>query len=48
MDDNIFLNILIIFNISNIDKEVNKELTEDDLIEDRIILECFLKCFKWF
>ena len=26
MDDNTFLNILIIFNISNIDKEVNKEL----------------------
>ena len=35
MDDNTFLNILIIFNISNIDKEVNKELPEDDLIEDR-------------
>ena len=42
----IFLNILIIFNISNIDKEVNKELPEDDLIEDRNMLECFLKCFK--
>ena len=27
-----FLNILIIFNFSNIDKEVNKELREDDLI----------------
>ena len=40
------LNILIIFNISNIDKEVNKELPEDDLIEDRNMLECFLKCFK--
>ena len=25
----------MIFNISNIDKEVNKELPEDDLIEDR-------------
>ena len=48
MDDNTFLNILLIFNISNIDKEVNKELPEDDLIEDRNILECFLKCFKWF
>ena len=46
MDDNTFLNILIIFIISNIDKEVNKELPEDDLIEDRNILECFLKCFK--
>ena len=33
---------------SNIDKEVNKELPEDDLIEDRNMLECFLKCFKWF
>ena len=32
---NYFLNILIIFNISNIDKEVNKELPEDYLIEDR-------------
>ena len=30
----------------NIDKEVNKELPEDDLIEDRNMLECFLKCFK--
>ena len=48
MDDNTFLNILIIFNISNIDKKVNKELPEDDLIEDRNMLECFLKCFKWF
>ena len=48
MDDNILLNILIIFNISNIDKEVNKELHEDDLIEDRNMLECLLKCFKWF
>ena len=43
-----FLNILIIFNISNIEKEVKKELPEDDLIEDRNMLECFLKCFKWF
>ena len=48
MDDNTFLNILIIFNISNIEKEVNKELPEDDLIEDWNMLECFLKCFKWF
>ena len=32
--------------ISNIDKEVNGELSEDDLIEDRNMLECFLKCFK--
>ena len=29
-----------IFNISNIDKEVNKELPEDDIIEDRNMLEC--------
>ena len=43
-----FLNILIIFNISNIDKEVNKEIPEDDIIVDRNMLECFLKCFKWF
>ena len=43
-----FLNILIIFNISNFNKEENKELPEDDLIEDRNMLECFLKCFKWF
>jgi hypothetical protein len=42
----IFLNILIVFNISNIDKEINKELPEDDLIEDRNMLECFLKFFK--
>ena len=47
MEDNTFLNILIIFNISNIDKEVNKELPEDDLIEDRNMLKCFLKYFKW-
>jgi hypothetical protein len=43
-----FLNILIIFNISNIDKDINKELPEDDLLEDRNMLERFLKCFKWF
>ena len=30
------------------DKELNKELPEDDLIEDRNMLEWFLKCFKWF
>jgi len=34
------------FNISNIDKEVNKELPEDELTEDRNVLESFLKCFK--
>ena len=28
------------------DKEINKELPEDDLIEDRNMLECFLRCFK--
>jgi len=43
-----FLNILIDFNISNINKEISKELPEDDLIEDRNMLECFLKCFKCF
>jgi hypothetical protein len=48
MDWQYFLNILIIFNISNIDKEINKELPEDDLIEDRNMLEWILKCFKWF
>ena len=31
---------------NNIDKEINKELPEDDLIVDRNMLECFLKCFK--
>ena len=33
------------FNISNINKEVNKEIPEDDLIEDRNMLEYFLKVF---
>jgi hypothetical protein len=47
MDWKYFLKILIVFNISNIDKEINKEIPEDDLIEDRN-MECFLKCFKWF
>ena len=37
--------IIKIFNISNIHKEVNKELPEDDLIEDRNMLECFPKVF---
>ena len=42
-----FLNILIVFNISNINKEINKKkLSEDDLTENRNMLECFLKCFK--
>ena len=45
IDDNIF-KYFNNFNISKIDKEVNKELPEDDLIEDRNMLECFLKCFK--
>jgi len=40
-----FLNILIVFNISNINKEINKKLPKNDLI-DRNMLECFLKCFK--
>jgi len=44
----ILLNILINFNISNIDKEVNKELPEDDLIQDRNMLECFMKCLSDF
>ena len=35
-----------VFHISNIDKEINKELPEDDLVEDRNMLECFLKYFK--
>ena len=38
--------ILILFDVSNFDKEINKELPEDDLIEERSMLECFLKCFK--
>jgi hypothetical protein len=29
----------LIFNISNIDKEINKKLPEDDLIEDQNMLE---------
>ena len=29
-----FLNILIVFNISNINKEINKKLPENNLIED--------------
>jgi hypothetical protein len=33
------LDILIIYNISNIDKQINKKLPEDDLIEDRNMLE---------
>ena len=40
------VNVLIVFNISNFDKEINKELPEVDLIEDRNMLECFPKCFK--
>ena len=43
-----FLNILIVFNISNINKEINKKIPEDDLIEDRNMLHYFLKCFKCF
>jgi len=34
------------FNISNVNKEVNKEIPEDDLIGDRNMLDNFLKCFK--
>jgi len=33
---------------SSMRKEINKKLPEDDLIEDRNMLECFLKCFKCF
>ena len=32
----------------DIDKQVSRELHEYDLIEDRNMLECFLKFFKWF
>jgi hypothetical protein len=38
---------IVLYNISNIDKEINKEFPEYDLIEDRNMLECFWKCFKW-
>jgi hypothetical protein len=34
-----FLNILIVFNMSNIKKERNEKLPEDDLIEDQNMLE---------
>jgi hypothetical protein len=34
--------------MSNIKKERNEKLPEDDLIEDQNMLEWFLKCFKWF
>ena len=40
-----FLNILMVFNISNIDKEINKELPEDDLIEDRNMFGVLPKVF---
>jgi hypothetical protein len=40
----LILKIIKIF--KNIDKEINKELPEDDLLEDRNMLECFLKCFN--
>jgi len=33
------------FNISNINREVNKEISEDDLIVDRNMLDYFLKVF---
>jgi len=33
------------FNISNIKKEVNKEIPEDDIIGDRNMLDYFLKVF---
>ena len=36
----------VMFTVWRRDKEVNKELPEDDLIEDQNMLECFLKCFK--
>ena len=36
----------MVFNISNINKEINKELPEDDIIEDRNMLKCYQKCFK--
>ena len=43
-----FIQLRITLLSYNIDKEVYKELPEDDLIEDRNMLECFLKSFKWF
>ena len=44
----ISLLMLLILNISNVNKEINKKLPEDDVIEDRNMLECFLKRFKCF
>ena len=44
----IFLNILIVFNINNKNKEINKELPEDGLIEDRNMLQCFLSVLSDF
>ena len=44
--DNTFKYFNSFFNISNFHNEINKELPEDDLIEDRNMLEFFLKCFK--
>jgi hypothetical protein len=38
-----FLNILIVFNISNINKKINKKQPENDLLEDRNMLESLLK-----
>ena len=35
----------MVFNISNIDKEINKELPEDDLIEDRNMFGVLPKVF---
>ena len=43
-----FIQLRITLLSYNIDKEVYKELPEDDLIEDRNMLECFLKCWNDF
>jgi len=44
----LYIYTYIYIHISNINKEINTKLPEDDLIEDRNMLECFLKCFKCF
>ena len=39
------ISLLSYIKISNINKEVNKEIPEDDLIGDRNMLDYFLKMF---
>ena len=41
----LMLKFLKYLKISNINKEVNKEIPEDDLIGDRNMLDYFLKVF---